>query len=40
LGIRLSIKLEEVQGNECLAYTARNVYDEVQWWKQTIGRSL
>jgi len=21
------------------AYTARNVYDEVQWWKKTIGKS-
>jgi len=29
MGIRLNVKIKEVQGNECLAYTARNVCDEV-----------
>ena len=26
LGIRLNIRIEEFQGNECLAFSARNVY--------------
>src|SRR6218665_1627397 len=29
LGIRLNIRIEEFQGNECLAFSARNVYGEV-----------